>query len=419
MDRDVAIAAGSADITPTNPVILGGYNKRMAPFTAIADRLEANALVIEGGGRKALIVSTDLLYPGELLRKGLLEALKVNENELFLCASHTHFAPMTAPLMPRLGVPDGGYVRFVIDRIGSLVRSIEDAGIPCYATYHEGVLNHSMNRRLRCRRLTHKGLTHGIGLGPNPFGPRDENVRLLKFCTKERPVALVWNYTCHASDFFDRQRVSAAYPGVVRARLRSELGKIPVLFLQGFSGNVRPPFRGISDGPKGLLRRVLRGPQFKKAPTKPEWQEWSNSLAESVASFARAPHCLLRIRPPLTRRTEVPEKEFAIGGEGSKSMFWHLIDCGEFRLVGINAEPVVEYRQLIAKYLAGVPFLNAGCLDQTHCYLPTDDMILEGGYEVEDFRHLFDFKPHFRRAVQGPIIKRLRETLEALCTARA
>jgi hypothetical protein len=412
MNHELVISAGTVDITPERPSMLGGYNKRTDPFTAVADRLEGNVLIIKDSTSRVVIVSTDLLYPGDALRNELLKALSIvnNESELFLCASHTHYAPMTALSMPRLGVADLDYVRFVAARITALIKSIEQTGNVCIATYHEGAANHSINRRLRCFRVTSQGLARNIGMGPNPEGERDEQVRILKFCEPGgQPLALIWNYACHAADSVDGLKVSAAFPGVVRSRFRSDLGRIPVLFLQGFSGNVRPPFTGTSFGVKGLVRRALLGPRFR-TPRRPEWQAWSNSLADCVASFAQSSPRRLQVGSPMAKRIEVPEDEFAIGGDGNKPLVWHLIDCGELRIVGINAEPMVQYRKLLAKSLGDVPLLTAGCLDQTQCYLPSDEMIPEGGYEVEGFRPLFNFKGRFREKVQDPVIQRLTRT---------
>jgi hypothetical protein len=422
MNEVLEFSAGTVDITPSRPLTLGGYDKRTGPATGIADRLEANVLLVRGQSSRVVIVSTDLLYPGAMLRAELLNAMgpSAAQEELFLCASHTHYAPMTAGAMPRLGTVDRDYVRSVAARIGALIKSLEGKRASGLVTYHEGQANHSMNRRLCCLRLGLKGLSRAVGMGPNRQGKRDENVRVLKFCAAEgRPLALVWNYACHASDAVDRWKVSAAYPGFVRAHLRALLGPIPILFLQGFSGNVRPPFVGISDGFRGVARRLLRGPQFKKTPQPGEWEIWSNSLAASVAAIARSSPRQLRARSPAPARSDVPEPAFASDGNGDKSLTWHLIDCGGFRIVGINAEPVVEYRQLVAELLAGTPFLSAGCLDQTHCYLPTDEMVREGGYEVEGFRALLDFKGRFRDRPQGPVIEGLRQALEACARSRA
>jgi hypothetical protein len=416
MDEGLAISAGTVDITPQWPAMLGGFDKRKVQFKSVADRLEANVLVIRNADSRVIIVSTDLLYPGETLRQQLLTSLDLrgDGSELFLCASHTHYAPMTAPSMPRLGVPDPDYVRFVSSRIAELVVSIERGGEDCFCSYHEGKLNHSINRRLRALRMTTAGPRRGIGFGPNPAGQRDESLRILKFHKADgRALALIWNYACHPCDFVDPVQVSAAYPGVVRRRLRAELGDIPVLFFQGFSGDVRPPFSGISDGVKGVVKRALRGPQFK-TPRRQEWEEWSESMAAVVVSLSRSSSRHMQICSPIAKREEVPESEFAVGGDCKKSLFWHTIDLGGCRIVGINAEPVVEYRQLIEKHLREGPLFTVGCLDQTHCYLPIDAMIAEGGYEVEGFRKLFGFDARFRPDIQDALIHGLTRSLTAI-----
>jgi hypothetical protein len=410
--NSVFIAAGSVHISPLRPAMLGGYARRTAPFKSIADPLEANVLEIEGDHQRAIIVSTDLLYPGQTLRSLLLSSLAVREEELFLSASHTHYAPMTAPRMPLLGPIDDQYVELVAERISSLIKSLEKRRQGCTGTYHEGSLNHSMNRRLAHLRLTSSGFSRAVGMGPNVTGERDERARLLKFVDPSgRPLAIMWNYACHPSDFFDSLRVSAAFPGQVRKRLRAELGAIPVLFLQGFSGDVRPPFRGLSPDIRSLAKRVLRGPQFKNAPSRKEWEGWSGSLADRVAAIARSSAAPLQLREPISKRIEVPEKAYVVDGDGSKSLCWHLIDCGAFRIAGINAEPVVRYRRLLQDALEGAPLLTAGCLDQTHCYLPVDEMLEQRGYEVEGFRRIFGFPGRFRAHLELPILEALSEAV--------
>jgi neutral ceramidase len=414
MAQEFLISSGSVDITPRRPLMLGGFNKRTAPFTSVASRLEANALLIRGPSSSVTIVSTDLLYPGETLRAQLLNNLRLagKDEELFLCASHTHYAPMTAPSIPHLGIADDEYVQFVASQITTLIKSIEHKGERCVCTYRIGNADHSMNRRLVRPRLTRSGFARSSGFGPNPKGDRDESVRIVEFSKPSgEPSAVIWNYACHPTDFPDLLQVSAEYPGIVRSRLRSQLGDIPVLFLQGFSGDVRPPFSGRSGGLAGLARRILVGPQFRQ-PLIREWEAWSNSLAESVASFAQSSGGTLKIDSLMLKRIEVPENDYAAGGSGNKSLVWHLIDCGGLRIVGINAEPVVKYRRLLEEFFSsGEPLLTVGCLDQPVCYLPSDNMIAEQGYEVEGFRSLFNFDARFQNRLQGAVIRRLTEAL--------
>src|SRR5207245_8671330 len=117
----------------------------------------------------------------------------------------------------------------------------------CVCKYKEGLLDHSINRRLRSLRLTRSGFSRTIGIGPNAEGDRDETVRLIRFeDISGAPIAIVWSYACHATDFYDLAQVSAAYPGRVRARLRDKYGNIPLLIFKGFSGDARPPFACLS-----------------------------------------------------------------------------------------------------------------------------------------------------------------------------
>src|ERR1700719_2493838 len=251
MTQKFLISSGSVDITPRRPVMLGGFNKRTAPFTSVASRLEANVLIVRGASSRVIVVSTDLLYPGVTLRNQLVTNLGLEDRseELFLCASHTHSAPMTAPSIPLLGIADDEYVNYVATQITALVKSIEHKGETSICTYRVGSADHSMNRRLVRARLTRSGFARSSGFGPNPNGDRDESVRIVEFSKLSgEPSAVIWNYACHPTDFPGFLQVSAEYPGIVRSRLRSQLGDIPVLFLQGFSGDVRPPFSGRSAG---------------------------------------------------------------------------------------------------------------------------------------------------------------------------
>ncbi len=416
MNQEVFVTAGFTDITPHRPAILGGYERRTTPFRSVADPLEANVLILEDANERSIIVTADLLYPGELLRSELLGTLNLSDEELFLCASHTHYAPMTAPSMSRLGSVDRSYVSYVAGRIATLIQSLLRIDQPrnsCICKYQEGLLDHSINRRLRSLRLTRSGLSRTIGIGPNAEGDRDETVRLIRFeGIGGAPIAIVWSYACHATDFYDLTRVSAAYPGKVRARLRDKYGNIPVLFFQGFSGDARPPFAGLSREARVIIARLLRGPQFR-LPGKREWEGWSRGMADSVCALTDAASRPLVIRTLRPRRIGIPERDFLTDGSGNQALTWHIIECGDFRVAGINAEPVVGYRKLLERALPGKILFTVGCLDQTRCYLPTDNMLREGGYEVDGFRPLFGFQGKFREHLQDSIIGPLRTASEA------
>jgi hypothetical protein len=396
----LAAAGATADITPDSPLQLGGYVARETAFTAVADKLEANVLWLTGPKGRTAFVTTDLLYPGAPLRARLKELLGLGDDELFLAASHTHFAPMTSPGMRALGVPDAAYIERTAQRIAAAARSLAERMTPAQALFTSGVAAHAINRRLICWRLTRSGLTHGAGLGPNPGGDNDERITALRFTDAGgKTFALLWNYACHPTDFPGRLQVSADFPGVVRAKLRAIYGDVPVLFLQGFSGDTRPPFAGRKPGLRGLIFRTLLGPQFRN-PGRAEWQGWADSLAARVAGIFASDAKVLPLDGPHAARVTAPEETLGRGGDGSKPLTWHSVDCGGFRVIGVNAEPVTAYRGLVEQRFVDKPLLTAGCIDQTHGYLPVDRMLPEGGYEVEGFRAYFEYRTRFAPGVQ-------------------
>jgi len=407
---DIRIAAGAVDITPLKPATLGGYRDRHAPFESIADGLEGNILILIGHRARLVFVTIDALYPGGMLRQQLLHDLSLEEHELFLAASHTHFAPMTCAGMPGIGVANNDYVAFVAERLVKLVRSLEGRAAPLQIFFSQGKAHHSINRRLARWRLTKSGISFSWGLAPNPQGPKDESISCVQFRSGGRTMAILWAYACHPTDFPFLLQISADFPGVVRSRLRETYGDIPVLFLQGFSGDTRPPFSGLR-GAGGLLRRLLQGPQFR-SPDIAEWRAWANDLASCVLA-AISNDRQVDLGEPLSRRMCVAEEDLGFGGNGDKPLVWHLVDFGGFRVLGVNAEPVTAYRRLIEPLFQGKPLLTSGCIDQTHGYLPTDAMLPQGGYEVDGFRDLFDYRTKFHDGMQNAVLMPLRLANEA------
>jgi hypothetical protein len=400
-------ASARTDISPQKPATLGGYRDRYAPFEGITDPLEANMLWLQSEDRRLLIVTLDLLYPGRELRRRLLCSLGLRDEELFLAASHTHFAPMTTPGLPGLGEEDEGYIDMVARSVAAAACPLEGRAVPVRCIRRCGTADHAINRRLLRWRLSRSGLSHSCQMGPNPGGEKNEAIEALEFLdADDRPLALLWNYACHPTGFPDLLQVSAEFPGMVRARLRETAGPVPVLFLQGFSGDTRPPFYGIDLTSVGLARRLLLGPQFRD-PSMAEWRTWAGSLAERVTTIFSSHGKPLPLALRTNERLIVPEAQLGEGGRGNKPLIWHHLDCDGFRIVGVNAEPVTAYGALVAAAFPDKPLLLAGCLDQTNGYLPTDAMLATRGYEVEGFRPLFNYETRFLPGLESAAMRPL------------
>lgn len=414
--QEAMASCASVDITPTKPVPLAGYGERTGVFEGIADPLEANVMTYRHGGKEVTLVAADLLYCGDELRTALQERLGMTASPecLFLSASHTHSAPMTQFGTPSIGVPDSNYVEFVAERITGAINSARQSFAPAAVTYHRGVADHSMNRRLKRVRIGRNGAGYRSDMGPNPEGERDEQISSLRISSKEGTLrAVIWSYACHPAISPEFNMVSADYPGVVRQRLRQVYGKIPVLFLQGFSGDLRPPFRARVNGLKPLVLRICHGPRFGR-PSLREWESWASSLSDCVQQALDAEGIKVAGGPLSTSRQTVVWPGVRWSSSRHRDLTFHVIALGEVALVGIGAEVVARYRDVAEKIFAGYKIFPVGCIDQIWAYLPADQMISEGGYEVGDFAPLFDFPGRYEGGLEREFaagLARLRNDL--------
>jgi hypothetical protein len=163
----------------------------------------------------------------------------------------------------------------------------------------------------------------------------------------------------------------------VRAKAREAFGAdLPVLFFQGFAGNIRPPAIG---------RSRLRRKEIFVSWSKPEWQAWSSAIAHEVsAAISRHGKALdrvasVRIERPLSNFISPAPPERKIGFQGVRL-------GSDLYLLGVTAEPSVEYIRILDALLpASAHAFPIGCLDETYGYLPTTQQSLEGGYEGAGF----------------------------------
>jgi hypothetical protein len=82
----------------------------------------------------------------------------------------------------------------------------------------------------------------------------------------------------------------------------------------------------------------------------------------------------------------MPRTSFVNGSDNDAPVSFAALDLGSnVAVVGVSAEAVVAYAEVVGS-IAGREFvLLAGCMDDVFGYAPTAKMLTEGGYEVEGF----------------------------------
>jgi neutral ceramidase len=399
------------EITPPLGIGLGGRGGPDTVAKKVLDPLVAQVLYVKDSkGTGFVLVSFDLIgLPHDLsdrIRTDIVNELGVEWNLVVLNTSHTHSGPyMIRSLMAGVGPPpqvEIDYFKSLEEKIISATRTAARQLKPVQVQVFQGTSDVGINRRGK-NRLGKRGIL------PDPKGPFDEKVWVMKLTPESGPGAVVFTYACHPVIVYGYAfaAISADYPGVARNSLREALGeKAHVQFVQGFAGNIRP--RVTADLEKGVFR-----------PSKPpDLQKAGKDLAEAVLDAIKTKGATLALNiagtsdRPFLPRDKPPPREFyekmredslaatnnfrvAVSdywlkhydtGEGfARGDAWSL---GLIRLadnqwvVHSGGEPCVEWRAKISEWLLPMKIVTWGYSQEAKSYLPTEAMLPEGGYEV-------------------------------------
>jgi len=395
-------------IAPNKEVDLGASDAQSAEWQGIDSDIEMNVLAVWAADDSLplLFVTLDLLYPGERVRSAVESAApEVPADRIVVAASHTHRAPMTDSSKPVLGAPDEEYMQWLTGEITEAVRNVlTSPRQPVSISVGDTSAAHSINRRLRKRVVVaRRPRLNDVVNAPNPEGPTDE--RLTALIVRDvagRPLALVWNYSCHPVGGPVRNAVSSHYPGVVRESIRDTFGAptLPVLFFQGFSGDVRPNASTKVHSLRRRMRRIISGRLFEDM-TWAAYSEWCRGLS---AALLRALDGAVPVGPSdLTgRRLLVPADRIARGRDLGTMSFGRLTIGDLITIHTASGELVVDYALRAREATATRFVLCVGCTDEVLGYIPSHRVQAEGGYEGGGFARAFSLEG-LRDDVEGVV----------------
>ncbi|MBQ3071956.1 MAG: hypothetical protein IJD20_01525 [Oscillospiraceae bacterium] len=219
--------------------------------------LYASAWAVEAGENSFIWVSVDLARFAEsdadLIRKEISERTGLPFAHILISATHAHNGPTARPsISPYFPCNDD---LSYFEKFGA---RIAEAGVQAWNNLDEAYISYGHTMEPVCvhnRRYmmdTGESKMHPGGPGyPGRLmkeGPEDPELQVIWFMKEkeldvmksENPLAIIVNYSTHPSEMYDQDVMSADYPGVIRRNLKAVYGDIPVLFFQGFAGNLTP-----------------------------------------------------------------------------------------------------------------------------------------------------------------------------------
>ncbi len=242
--HEAQISAGIAtvNITPNEPVLMGGYGGREGRSSGANDPLLATALVLDDDANRVGLVAVDLLNVSRELTGRVRRQLADQGHrfdEFLLVASHTHAGPYMSArafdISPSFPVDDdisdveASIEAGIVDAVGTAARSLSPSSLRVGTATVSGVAE---NRRAA------GGVSGNVRV---PFGPVDEEVVAVYLEPAEGDPAILYNFACHPVCTTGQELLlSADWPGYARTHITAAHSDAAVLFLNGATGDINP-----------------------------------------------------------------------------------------------------------------------------------------------------------------------------------
>lgn len=409
---------------PALPVALQGY------AGGSEDRLASNvhwplmmqAIMLEdGSGQRCLWITADLFGFDPVMVREVRKFAKlwgIKPEGVFLNASHTHYAPGTINrILPLLGSTSDDFIKQVITQIVCL--------LPLLRQNLRTVEAEVSSTEALCgvfRRIKNEDGSVNRNVFPNQDATlTDHHVSLarLRWLENNEQVLLI-NLGNHPTEFSRLDILTAAFPFALREGLKQSHGLKGVLFFQGCAGDHRPGIK--ANG------------QFQWPTTLQESISISHPPLQAIRQALNEPFKALRkdlkfaahiVNLPLQKRDQsFQDIVRGVQGERMEGMYrqWAQVltqvpsldeefvpveiithQIGDWSIVGMSGEPVAEYGRMLRADLGKEAFI-CGYTNGLSSYLPTSEMIKEGGYEGLDSQVVYLRSAPFQEGIEYHII---------------
>lgn len=414
-------------ITPKEPLWMGGYAARTRPADGTAlQPLWAKALALQDReGNPGLWISCDILgFPRELSQRicDRLESLYgVNREQIVLSASHTHSAPVINTSLRCIYPFDDDeaqklkdYATWLEEQVVVIAGEALTHMTPAAVFAGNGVARFAVNRR----QNSEKDLLPTMA----PKGPSDHSVPTLKVVRADGTLcAVLFGYACHAT-VLDGYQWSGDYPGFAQETLEQQFPGTTVMFFAGCGADQNPlPRRSVALARQyGLtlaaaVARVLEEPMIPlpsilkcryeeidlplEAPPNLEQME-----QQIVTTSGYEQRCLGELIQRLKMEGALPVScPFPIQA-------WRL---GTQYIIILSGEPTVSYA-ITAKELFGQSIFVVGYANDQPGYIPSDTILLEGGYEGRTAQWIYGHASPWKSGIENQIFSALKTMLHEL-----
>ncbi|MBT3381202.1 MAG: hypothetical protein HN742_37115 [Lentisphaerae bacterium] len=418
------VGLAAIDITPEEPIRMGGYGSRVKPSVGVLDPLQAKAVVLEWpGGDQGLLITTDLIGIDAGFADTCLETIGrqtgLSRRQIILNSSHTHAGPIFGVRYQQcwdLTEAEIGVITRYNAKLCECLGTVAAAALadlrPAELSWARGSASFAMNRR--------RPTSHGVQNAPNPRGYVDRSVPVLRIAEPDgRLRGVILNYACHNTTLGGTNfMISSNYAGFAQRYVEARKSGVQAMFLMGCGADANPYPRGTY----GLAREhgQVLGAEVCRL-LEEDWQTFEPVRGPLRIAFD---HVDLPLEPqPEPEELDTMRKG---GGyyAGVAERIQKRIDTGrpwathyrtpiavwqfgnDLTLVRLSGEVVSDYVPLCEQAIGPLNLWVAGYCADYFGYLPSARVHREGGYEARDFITGFGY---LAESVEGVVIGKVRE----------
>lgn len=243
--NNLKVGFSRVDVTPMRGIGISGYTIPRN-VEGILDNLNASAVALEAGGKKAIIISIDNLHIStpicDKYREMIAKATGISPEAVFMHCTHTHTGPYVDPTKG-LAVNTADLVQEYQDFLGKRLADVSAEAFEDLKDAKMGIATgHAPNiafvRRFRMKDgsvKTNPGVDHPDILAP--IGDVDERVHVIRFDREDGSHVVVANFGCHP-DTIGGNFISGDWPAFCYRTLEKALDNTHCVFFNGAQGDV-------------------------------------------------------------------------------------------------------------------------------------------------------------------------------------
>jgi hypothetical protein len=439
---DFHAGVAKVKITPPQPFWMSGYASRSNQSAGVVQDLWAKSLALrDAQGHRVVLVTMDLIglhrsVSDEVFAR-VKKQFKLSRPDVLLTCSHNHSGPvigLNLNVMFDFTAEDKqrvkAYTADLVDKLVSVIGgSLKDLSPARLAVGH-GTAGFTVNRR--------KIKPTGVTMEPNPDGPVDHDVPVLKVTAPDgRLRAILFGYACHNTTIsprpdpeLDFYKIYGDYAGFAQLAVQKAHPGAEAMFTILCGADQNPQPRGAIEYARqhgealaasveavlGAEMRPVRGPirtAFQSVPldfAKHTPQTFEVEIKKAEESTKKSDSKYRKRRAELmlaaykkgrpVRQTPLPVQAIRFGGD--------------FTLIALGGEVVVDYALRSKREFPGENLMVIGYANDVMCYIPSRRVLLEGGYEVDMSMVYYGQPGPFAESVEEKVFRGIHAVIKAV-----